>query len=211
MKRALSVLLLLPLLLSCSNTGTSYKRFYGNETVLENGPAFSALDGKSVLQNSFTSEIEESYCYTSFLASSDSDWQSFYSTNGFSPSEEDRASLSLKEGEQEMLFFVQIPQGSLAFKRNPIQTKEPGKTERLATSSFYTYQSRPTMSFLFVDVLPREEVTSPYVFSFSVKIFSDMQEILSKTSLRLILSDHEATTDEIPQKLKTSEELEGEK
>lgn len=112
----------------------------------------------------------------------------FFSTKGYSfNNKEIEKNISFQEDEMLVYFFVQIPKGYEAFKRNNIQGILPNEKDQiLLTDNFYFYGSRPNIFYCNIDIKREETVTQDHLFSFYFSISSTFSSLVTEDTIRLI-------------------------
>lgn len=112
----------------------------------------------------------------------------FFSTKGYSFSNKEiEKNTVFQEDEILVYFFVQIPKGYEAFKRNNIQGILPNEKDQiLLTDNFYFYGSRPDIFYCNIDIKKEETITQDHLFSFYFSISTVFSTLVKEDTIRLI-------------------------
>lgn len=180
---------LLPLLLlltSCSGHEQDYRQYYSTMLVPSFSLPISAVHQKEML-NRYDGEDEESYFCNLYLLSNREEIQDFLQTPELSFTQKDMEYLrSMETGQEIFLCLYQVPPFYDSHLRYSIQTTDEDGNLVAMTDNFFFYPSRPSISYLFLDLVPsrRDSVG----ISCALYLFNkDRNESLSPENVRPIL------------------------
>lgn len=89
-------------------------------------------------------------------------------------------------------FFVQIPAGYEAFKRDNVQGYITDENKQvLLTDNFYYYTNREDIFYCDIDLRLNQHITSHYVFSFYFEMDSSLNLALSSSTTRVLYKYHQ--------------------
>lgn len=137
---------------------------------------------------------ETAYYGESHILKTTSEREAFLATDGILFSEKEREQVKSYSDEYIVeYFFVQIPSGYKASKRDNVQgyvRKEDGQI--LITDNYYYYQPKKENLYCRIDISKDISTSLPYVFSFYFVMPSELSSILNG-KIHLLYNDLENT------------------
>ena len=193
--KALLTSLLSFLLCSCqSDKVNCYQCYFGNMYLSD---ASTSYDQIQMIENTTrcSQQFEETFYSDVFIIKTREELETLYQDEDYYFPEDDEGKTRFKPNENIIVyFFVQIPKGYLAYKRDNVQDYLNGRDGiTLLTDNFYYYTSRKDMLYCVVD-LKKGDSKENSVFSFFFEIPFVYRSILDVNHLNIILSDAEATS-----------------
>ena len=167
-----SIFLLLPLLVSCEQSG--YQIYLGNQILSGAKMDISSLSMREEHLR-LKEEVNDTYYANVYVQTSQEELDAFYK-QGFVPKEEQEKYPSLAEGKERVYFFISLPPHYQFRRRDNIQGKILGDENNiLLTDNFYTYSTRDNLFFCYVDVVYDESIIGKSEISFFYTISSKAQ------------------------------------
>jgi hypothetical protein len=159
--------------------------------------ASTSYDQIQMIENTTrcSQQLEETFYSDVFIIKTREELETLYQDEDYYFPEDDEGKTRFKPNENIIVyFFVQIPKGYLAYKRDNVQDYLNGRDGiTLLTDNFYYYASRKDMLYCVVD-LKKGDSKENSVFSFFFEIPFVYRSILDVNHLNIILSDAEATS-----------------
>lgn len=165
-----------------------YQCYYGSRRVSNARPAFETIHEKELNRNLKDTALD-SYYFSVSSFSDQHDYLSFQQTRIWKNHQPDK--IDFAPNTMVLYFFVQIPNGYRAFKRNNIQALNTDGDKVLLTDNFFFYRSRPELSICYIDVVKDEEA-SENVFSFYYTLPVSFKSQRKAENIRAFLSDQKA-------------------
>jgi hypothetical protein len=204
----LLILGLSTLLFSCSSlTGSDvYRCFYGNAIETKTTLSYQAITQKELQNNLKDYSGKDTFSFSYAFCKTQAEVTQFLqTTSGLQVDPAEAKNDFVLAADNGFLFaYAQIPEGYHAFKRNNQQESQSDGSEILVTESFFYYGKRPSISYLYFDVLEDPTILQPSVFAVVYRINGTYLKNLDTTGIRGILSDTSTTSEDIPEGLKTS-------
>ncbi len=198
MKKTRMIILsaLVPVLLSCRNANLSpcYQCYMGKMYLSDATKTYDSIKNHYIQDD--VTDFTASHYGDNYLINDTNDLDRFRKTEGISLPESEYLTVKEKiKSEYVEYFFVQIPSGYKALKRNNVQgyiRKDEGQI--LLTDNLFYYEPKKEEIYCLIDIKKDETVASPYVFSFYFSIPTELIDVLKNGSTRLIY--HDADTKE---------------
>lgn len=178
-------------LVSCqpSTLASCYQCYYGNRLVSNVLVPFQFIQGKTC-EKDLNEALPLDYSFDRRVLNSQHDYSSFQSTRIWKNNRPDK--VSIEDKDRAVYFFVQIPKGYHAFKRNNVQNQDIYGKKILLTDNFFFYHSREELSILYVDIVKDENAKEDSVFSFYYILPDSCEDKRTLSDIRVFLSDKQA-------------------
>lgn len=148
---------------------------------------------QSIEINDDVTSSKSSFYGDTYLLKEKEELKRFYQDKDITlPTEEYTNVLSLIEDEYIEYFFVQIPAGYKASKRNNVQgyiKQDEGQV--MLTNNFYYYEPKKENLYCFIDIEKDDLVLEATTFSFYFAMPKELDEILSQGTIHLLYYDKE--------------------
>ena len=187
MKRILPIIFLAFLLFSCKQNNRPYychKCYIDNMVLSSHTISYEKINMKEIQHENF---LTDSVFYANYyIINNEEELNRFYENKDIAFNSEEKNSLNLNSSSLSY-FFVQIPKGYKAYKRNnKVQELSDGKNI-LLTENFYYYVSTEEIVYLNIDLVKDDTVLDNYTFNFYYKYDSFYSSVI-KDNIRFIYS-----------------------
>lgn len=183
----------------------AYQIYYGPGYSLTTHLSYDKINGKALQNDISTYSGEDTFYFNSYLIQSQEELNLFYLTDSL-VIENSELTEYFHFKNSSLLFFVfaQVPAGYRAYKRVNKQQETSSGGEIMVTPNFYYYINRPSLSYFYIDVVEDSSVLEPTYVNYVYPICDDATIPMLYTSVRGILSDRAAKSEEIPSEYQSS-------
>lgn len=178
------------LLTSCSSSSgpyDCYQCYISNMIESSCTLSYDSINKKEIVHEDILQD--EKYYYNYYIMNTEEEVESFYSIDNLQVDEKEKEkNYTLKENNSMIYFFLQIPKGYKAYRRNNIQQALKSGEVVLMTTNFYYYVAHPEIVYCFIDLKKDETITDNYVYSFYYVYDSYYSSVIEEGSIRAIYS-----------------------
>ncbi|MCR4697830.1 MAG: hypothetical protein K5762_00540, partial [Bacilli bacterium] len=184
-------------LVSCntSNIAPCFECYIGSMYLSQAKMDYSRIAQIEIIDNVTTEEGQEREVYKANEYVVDfEERNSFFSNDLFTFPDSEVIKNKNKDTDITLVyFFVQIPAGYEAYKRDNVQGYITDSDKQvLLTNNFYYYANRQDIFYCDIDLKKNSEIQSPYVFSFYFEMDYTLNLELSSTTTRVLYKLHDA-------------------